>query len=106
MYNLGGVKTMIDPNRECVRTGAAGAQTRRSLGHHLWHPQNFDQSIFINFFYVQMIFLVDVIEEITILGKESLFNTCLFTFEQFFSQLNHQNVAVFSSYLLYSGIKL
>ena len=25
--------------RECVRTGAAGAHTRRSLGHHLLHPQ-------------------------------------------------------------------
>ena len=24
--------------RECVRAGAAGAQTRRSLGHHLLHP--------------------------------------------------------------------
>ena len=24
--------------RECVSTGAAGAQTRRSLGHHLSHP--------------------------------------------------------------------
>ena len=24
--------------RECVRTGAEGAQTRRSLGHHLLHP--------------------------------------------------------------------
>ena len=24
--------------RECVNTGAAGAQTRRSLGHHLLHP--------------------------------------------------------------------
>ena len=24
--------------RECVRTGAAGARTRRSLGHHLLHP--------------------------------------------------------------------
>ena len=24
--------------RECVSTGAAGAQTRRSLGHHLLHP--------------------------------------------------------------------
>ena len=26
-------------SRECVSTGAAGAQTRRSLGHHLFHPQ-------------------------------------------------------------------
>ena len=25
--------------RECVSTGAAGAQTRRSLGHHLLQPQ-------------------------------------------------------------------
>ena len=25
--------------RECVSTGAAGARTRRSLGHHLLHPQ-------------------------------------------------------------------
>ena len=25
-------------HRECVRAGAAGAQTRRSLGHHLLHP--------------------------------------------------------------------
>ena len=25
--------------RECVSVGAAGAQTRRSLGHHLLHPQ-------------------------------------------------------------------
>ena len=24
--------------RECVSTGAAGAQTRRSSGHHLLHP--------------------------------------------------------------------
>ena len=24
--------------RECVSTGAAGAQTRRYLGHHLLHP--------------------------------------------------------------------
>ena len=24
--------------RECISTGAAGAQTRRSLGHHLLHP--------------------------------------------------------------------
>ena len=24
--------------RECVRAGAAGAQTRRSLGHYLLHP--------------------------------------------------------------------
>ena len=24
--------------RECVRVGAAGAQTRRTLGHHLLHP--------------------------------------------------------------------
>ena len=24
--------------RECVSTGAAGAQTHRSLGHHLLHP--------------------------------------------------------------------
>ena len=25
-------------NRECVRAGAAGARTRKSLGHHLLHP--------------------------------------------------------------------
>ena len=25
-------------SRECVSTGAAGARTRRSLGHHLLHP--------------------------------------------------------------------
>ena len=25
-------------NRECVKTGAAGARTPRSLGHHLLHP--------------------------------------------------------------------
>mgnify|MGYP001367487223 CR=1 FL=1 len=24
--------------RECVRAGAAGSRTRRSLGHHLLHP--------------------------------------------------------------------
>ena len=24
--------------RECVRVGAAGGRTRRSLGHHLMHP--------------------------------------------------------------------
>ena len=27
--------------RKCVSTGAAGAQIRRSLGHHLLHPQIF-----------------------------------------------------------------
>jgi hypothetical protein len=25
--------------RECIRIGAAGARTSRSLGHHLFHPQ-------------------------------------------------------------------
>ena len=29
---------VIHNTRECVSTGAAGAQTRRSLGHHLLHP--------------------------------------------------------------------
>jgi hypothetical protein len=28
----------IKLNRECVSTGAAGARTHRSLGHHLLHP--------------------------------------------------------------------
>ena len=28
----------ITQNRECVRAGAAGSQTRRFLGHHLLHP--------------------------------------------------------------------
>ena len=28
--------------RECVSTGAAGAHTRRSSGHHLLHSQNFE----------------------------------------------------------------
>ena len=32
--NLGNVNKC----RECVSTGAAGARTRRSLGHHLLHP--------------------------------------------------------------------
>ena len=32
------VKTYIINVRECVSMGAAGAQTRRSLGHHLLHP--------------------------------------------------------------------
>ena len=33
-------KNGMDPpkSRECVRTGAAGACNRRSLGHHLLHP--------------------------------------------------------------------
>ena len=39
--------------REYVRTGAAGVRTRRSLGHHLLHPQNFDWSIFIKSKYHQ-----------------------------------------------------
>ena len=64
--------------------GAACARTRRSLGHHLLHQQNFDRSIFIKSFYVQLIFLVDLIKESTIFGKESLFITCLLTFEQIF----------------------
>ena len=29
---------MKKKGRECVSTGAAGARTRRSLGHHLLHP--------------------------------------------------------------------
>ena len=29
----------LKPGRECVSTGAEGAQTRRSLVHHLLHPQ-------------------------------------------------------------------
>ena len=33
--------------RECVSTGAAGAQTRRSLGHHLLHTR-VSQTIGIN----------------------------------------------------------
>ena len=40
----------LDKARECVRMGAAGERTRRSLGHNLLHPQNFDQSIFIKIF--------------------------------------------------------
>ena len=34
------IKVMLaqDKVRECVRAGAAGARTRRSLGHHLLHP--------------------------------------------------------------------
>ncbi len=28
----------VSKSRECVRTGAAGARTRRFLGHHLLHP--------------------------------------------------------------------
>ena len=28
----------VEYHRECVSTGAAGAGTRRSLGHHLLHP--------------------------------------------------------------------
>ena len=34
MYIIG-IKTH---NRECISTGAAGARTRKSLGHHLLHP--------------------------------------------------------------------
>ena len=30
-------------DRECVRAGAAGAGTRRSLRHRVLHPQNFDR---------------------------------------------------------------
>ena len=33
-----GVTTSSFYHRECVSTGAAGARTRRSLGHHLLHP--------------------------------------------------------------------
>ena len=29
---------LVEIGRECVRADAAGAQTRRSLGHHLLHP--------------------------------------------------------------------
>ena len=39
--DLGNVIKMIrstGSDRECVSTGAAGARTRRSLGHHLLHP--------------------------------------------------------------------
>ena len=38
-YELVGFQTMVilDP-RECIRAGAAGARTHRSLGHHLLHP--------------------------------------------------------------------
>ena len=32
------VDVCIGVGRECVSTDAAGAQTRRSLGHHLLHP--------------------------------------------------------------------
>ena len=31
-------ETFLDNVRECISKGAAGAQTRRSLGHHLLHP--------------------------------------------------------------------
>ena len=34
---VGSGRKVITPTRECVSTGAAGAQTRRSLGHHLLH---------------------------------------------------------------------
>ena len=30
--------SVISTCRECVRAGAAGARTRRTLGHHLLHP--------------------------------------------------------------------
>ena len=33
------LKYVIDTCRECVSMGAAGAQIRRSVGHHLLHPQ-------------------------------------------------------------------
>ena len=32
-------KSWFFEDRECIRTGAAGAQTRRPLGHQLLHPQ-------------------------------------------------------------------
>ena len=32
------VNCLLGYCRECVRAGAAGARTRRSLGHHLLHP--------------------------------------------------------------------
>jgi hypothetical protein len=32
------LKISYDAGRECVSMGAAGARTRRSLGHHLLHP--------------------------------------------------------------------
>ena len=38
---LTGLNNLCDPtssNRECVSMGAAGAQTRRYLGHYLLHP--------------------------------------------------------------------
>ena len=33
---------MEDIRRECVRAGAAGSRTRRSSGHHVLNPQNFE----------------------------------------------------------------
>ena len=35
---IGVKKSGVEKYRECVRAGAAGARTRRSLGHHLLHP--------------------------------------------------------------------
>ena len=72
-----------------------------SLGHHLLHPQNFDRYIFIKSFNLQMIFLVNVIVENVILGKESF----LF-FEQFYflKYVNHQSgktVKKFSCAIIY-----
>ena len=32
------IKAVEGLGRECVSTGASGAYTRRSLGHHLLHP--------------------------------------------------------------------
>ena len=58
-------------SRECIRTDAVGARTRRSLGFHPLHPQNIDR-----FHYC---FSLLEIEEKRIFGKESSSNTCLFT---------------------------
>ena len=74
--------------KEAGNVGAAGARTCRSLGHHLLHPQNFDRSIFIKFFYVQIIFC----------GCDR--RKCDFGERKFFfSQVNHQSgktVTIFS----------
>ena len=34
----GAIVNVTYEGRECVRAGAAGSRTRRSLGHHLLHP--------------------------------------------------------------------
>ena len=38
VFTKGSELTMPGMPRECVSTGAAGARTRRILGHHLLHP--------------------------------------------------------------------